>query len=63
MSLEKSEVILRAEHISKSYGEKQVLQDISIHLKKGELVVSYQNEVEDQKIIASIEKVGYRIRI
>lgn len=34
-----------------------------VNLKKGELVVSYQDEVEDQKIIASIEKVGYRIRI
>lgn len=31
-------MILQAEHISKSYGEKQVLQDINIHLKEGELV-------------------------
>lgn len=31
-------MILRAEHISKAYGDKQVLQDISIHLKEGELV-------------------------
>ncbi len=31
-------MILQAEHISKAYGEKQVLQDISIHLKEGELV-------------------------
>ena len=30
--------ILRAEHISKSYDEKQVLKDISIHLEQGELV-------------------------
>lgn len=30
--------LLRAEHISKSYGEKHVLQDISIHLDQGELV-------------------------
>lgn len=31
-------MILQAEHISKSYDDKQVLQDISIHLKEGELV-------------------------
>lgn len=31
-------MILQAEHISKSYGEKQVLQDINIHLNEGELV-------------------------
>ena len=30
--------LLKAEHISKSYGEKQVLNDISIHLEQGELV-------------------------
>ena len=30
--------VVRAEHISKAYGEKQVLQDVSIHLEKGELV-------------------------
>ena len=30
--------LLKAEHISKSYGEKQVLQDINIHLDQGELV-------------------------
>ncbi len=31
-------MILQAEHISKSYGEKQVLQDVSIYLNEGELV-------------------------
>lgn len=31
-------MILQAEHISKAYGEKQVLQDISVHLEEGELV-------------------------
>lgn len=31
-------MVLQAEHISKSYGEKQVLQDISIVLEEGELV-------------------------
>ncbi|MCM1494622.1 MAG: ABC transporter ATP-binding protein [Bacteroides sp.] len=31
-------MILQAEHISKAYGEKQVLGDISIHLEAGELV-------------------------
>lgn len=31
-------MILQAEHISKAYGEKRILQDISIHLKEGELV-------------------------
>ena len=31
-------MILQAEHISKAYDDKQVLQDISIHLKEGELV-------------------------
>ena len=30
--------ILRAEHITKSYGEKQVLNDINFSLKEGELV-------------------------
>lgn len=30
--------LLKAEHISKSYGEKHVLQDINIHLDQGELV-------------------------
>ena len=30
--------LLRAEHISKTYGEKKVLEDITIHLEKGELV-------------------------
>lgn len=30
--------LLKAEHISKSYGEKQVLQDINVHLEQGELV-------------------------
>lgn len=30
--------VVRAEHISKSYGDHQVLQDVSIHLEKGELV-------------------------
>lgn len=34
----KIKMILQAEHISKSYGEKQVLQDISVHLDEGELV-------------------------
>lgn len=31
-------MILQAEHISKTYGEKQVLQDISVTLNQGELV-------------------------
>lgn len=31
-------MILQAEHITKAYGEKQVLQDISVTLKEGELV-------------------------
>lgn len=31
-------MILQAEHITKAYGDNQVLQDISIHLKEGELV-------------------------
>lgn len=31
-------MILQAEHISKAYGEKKVLQDISVVLEKGELV-------------------------
>lgn len=31
-------MILKAEHIFKSYGDNQVLQDISIHLREGELV-------------------------
>lgn len=31
-------MILQAEHISKAYDDKQVLQDISVHLKEGELV-------------------------
>lgn len=31
-------MILQAEHISKAYGEKQVLQDISVTLNQGELV-------------------------
>lgn len=31
-------MILQAEHISKSYGKKRILQDISIHLEEGELV-------------------------
>lgn len=31
-------MILRTEHISKSYGEKQVLQDISITLNEGEII-------------------------
>lgn len=31
-------MILQAEHISKSYGDKQVLQDISLYLEEGELV-------------------------
>lgn len=30
--------VVKAEHITKSYGENQVLKDISIHLEKGELV-------------------------
>lgn len=30
--------LLRAEHISKSYGSKEVLKDISIHLDQGEIV-------------------------
>ena len=30
MSSEQNKVILRAEHISKTYGEKKVLEDISI---------------------------------
>ena len=34
-----------------------------VNLKKGELVVSYQSDVDDQKIIASIEKAGYRVRV
>ena len=38
MSSENSKSLLRAEHISKAYGEKQVLKDISIHLEQGELV-------------------------
>ena len=38
MSSEQNKVILRAEHISKTYGEKKVLEDISIHLEQGELV-------------------------
>ena len=36
--MSQSKVILRAEHISKTYGEKKVLQDISIQLEQGELV-------------------------
>ncbi len=31
-------MILQAEHITKAYGDNQVLQDISIHLVEGELV-------------------------
>lgn len=31
-------MILQAEHISKAYGNKQVLRDISLHLEEGELV-------------------------
>lgn len=31
-------MILQAEHITKSYGERQVLQDVSISLQEGELV-------------------------
>lgn len=31
-------MILQAEHITKAYGDNQVLQDISIHLEEGELV-------------------------
>lgn len=31
-------MILQAEHITKTYGDNQVLQDISIHLEEGELV-------------------------
>ena len=38
MSSEQNKVILRAEHISKTYGEKKGLEDISIHLEQGELV-------------------------
>ena len=38
MSSENSKSLLRAEHISKTYGEKKVLEDISIHLEQGELV-------------------------
>ena len=38
MSSEQNKVILRAEHISKTYGEKKVLEDISIYLEQGELV-------------------------
>ena len=30
--------VVRAEHITKSYGENRVLKDVSIHLEKGELV-------------------------
>lgn len=30
--------LLRAEHISKAYGDKQVLEDINIHLDQGEIV-------------------------
>lgn len=30
--------VVRAEHISKTYGDHQVLDDVSIHLEKGELV-------------------------
>lgn len=30
--------LLRAEHISKSYGDAQILSDVSIHLEQGELV-------------------------
>ena len=40
MSSEQNKVILRAEHISKTYGEKKVLEDISIYLEQGELVSS-----------------------
>ena len=38
LSSEQNKVILRAEHISKTYGEKKVLEDISIYLEQGELV-------------------------
>ena len=38
MSSENSKSLLRAEHISKTYGEKKVLEDISIYLEQGELV-------------------------
>lgn len=31
-------MILQAEHITKAYGDNQILQDISIHLEEGELV-------------------------
>lgn len=30
--------LLRAEHISKAYGDKQVLEDVNIHLDQGEIV-------------------------
>lgn len=30
--------VVRAEHISKTYGDHQVLKDVSIHLERGELV-------------------------
>lgn len=34
-----------------------------VNLKKGELVVSYAEEVADEVIISKIEKVGYSCRI
>ena len=30
--------LLKAEHITKSYGERTIIRDISIHLEEGELV-------------------------
>lgn len=33
----------------------------TVHLKKGELVVSYAEEVEDKVIISKIEKAGYTV--
>lgn len=34
----------------------------TVHLKKGELVVSYAEEVEDSVIISKIEKAGYNCK-
>lgn len=48
MSSEQNKVILRAEHISKTYGEKKVLEDISIYLEQGELVSLWESAVPER---------------
>lgn len=44
----------------------EAVNDISgvagvVHLKKGELTVSYETDVEDEVIMAKLEKRGYRV--